>query len=94
MAVHGIYIREIHNGRLVAQMLQRHICKVEMHPFDQKVGRHKHIGILIRHHGTIIAHSCQGGIVDMLYILGQPVDKPELTKGRNFSLLLLHHIDS
>ena len=32
-AVHSIYIREIHDCRLVAQMLQWNICKVKMNIF-------------------------------------------------------------
>ena len=33
-AVHGVYVGEIDYGGFISQMLQRHVCEIEMHAFD------------------------------------------------------------
>ncbi len=42
IAVHGIYVAEIHDCGLVAKMLQRHISQIEVYAFKEKIGSDKH----------------------------------------------------
>lgn len=38
MAVHGVYVAEIHDGGLITEMLQRYVGQIEVNPFDKEVG--------------------------------------------------------
>ena len=74
MAVHGVNVGEVYHRRLVAQMFQGHISEVEVYALYQKVGRYKHFGIGVVHHGTVVADTFFGGYVDQGKIAGETVD--------------------
>ncbi len=66
-AIHGIYIREVDYRRLIAQVLQRHVCQVKVHILKQQIGGDENIGVgRIVEHGSIVAYSHRGRAVSYL----------------------------
>ena len=66
-------------------MLQRRVLQVEVHTFHQQVGGDQHLSAFgILEDGAVIAHALQRLAVFCLYVVGEVVNKPELTQFCNF----------
>ena len=54
-SVHGEDVGNSRDDRLVAQMLQRIVCQVEMHALEQQFGREQHVAVACVDYGRIVA---------------------------------------
>ena len=81
-AVHGIHVGKIDHGCLVAEVFERGVSEVEVNAFHQHVGGAEQaagIGGIggVTHHGTVVAHTHEGGIVNGLEVGREVVNESE-----------------
>ena len=64
-AVHGEDIADVYHGRLVAQVLEVDISKVEVYALHQHIGGNEYLLIGVAEYGAIIANTFYGaGVLD------------------------------
>ena len=79
-AVHGIDVGEIADSRLIAKVLQRAVCHVEMDAFDEHVDRDEGTIPFVVDDSGIVADAFQRRGIAQGEVLRQLVDEAEFTK--------------